>query len=196
MSQKINKLQLLQATPLNNPTAMIQNSNSPRLMQQALSKQQDNDTPLKHNQQSSQVSITQNTGNLILQKQQLPAMKEWRESSKIKNDLTGISEFKQKVNIMLQNQMYLNMNSKQNFQEANSKFDLRKNENIWQPKDQVLENKIQHVPGMGYGYVLGINDLRELKDGKKIEEYEDIYQQANYENILLKNNRNQSVRKT
>jgi len=43
---------------------------------------------------------------------------------------------------MLQNQMYLNMNSKQNFQEANSKFDLRKNENIWQPKDQVLENKI------------------------------------------------------
>ena len=92
--------------------------------------------------------------------------------------------------------MYLNMNSKQNFQEANSKFDLRKNENIWQPKDQVLENKIQHVPGMGYGYVLGINDLRELKDGKKVEEYEDIYQQSNYENILLKNTRNQSVRKT
>jgi len=28
---------------------------------------------------------------------------------------------------------------------------------------------------MGYGYVLGINDLRELKDGKKVEEYEDIY---------------------
>jgi hypothetical protein len=43
---------------------------------------------------------------------------------------------------------------------------------------------------MGYGYVLGINDLRELKDGKKIEEYEDIYQQSNYENILLKNTRN------
>ena len=97
---------------------------------------------------------------------------------------------------MLQNQMYLNMNSKQNFQEANSKFDLRKNENIWHPKDQVQDNKIQHVPGMGYGYVLGINDLRELKDGKKIEEYEDIYQQSNYENILLKNTRNQSVRKT
>jgi len=28
---------------------------------------------------------------------------------------------------------------------------------------------------MGYGYVLGINDLRELKDGKKVEEYEDMY---------------------
>lgn len=38
-------------------------------MQQALSKQQDNETPMKHAQQSSQVSITQNTGNLILQKQ-------------------------------------------------------------------------------------------------------------------------------
>lgn len=84
--------------------------------------------------------------------------------------------------------MYLNMNSKQNFQEANSKFDQRKSDNIWQPKD--LDNKIQHVPGMGYGYVLGINDLRELKDGKKIEEYEDIYQQNNYDNILLKNTRN------
>jgi hypothetical protein len=43
---------------------------------------------------------------------------------------------------MLQNQMYLNMNSKQNFQEANSKFDLRKNENIWHSKDQVQDNKI------------------------------------------------------
>jgi hypothetical protein len=31
------------------------------------------------------------------------------------------------------------------------------------------------VPGMGYGYVLGLNDLRELKDGRKIDEYEDIY---------------------
>jgi hypothetical protein len=52
------------------------------------------------------------------------------------------------------------------------------------------------VPGMGYGYVLGINDLRDLKDSKKkYDEYDDIYQ-ANYENILLKNNRNQSVRKT
>jgi hypothetical protein len=52
------------------------------------------------------------------------------------------------------------------------------------------------VPGMGYGYVLGINDLRDLKDyKKKYDEYDDIYQ-ANYENILLKNNRNQSVRKT
>jgi hypothetical protein len=49
---------------------------------------------------------------------------------------------------------------------------------------------------MGYGYVLGINDLRDLKDyKKKYEEYDDIYQ-ANYENIILKNNRNSSVRKT
>lgn len=48
---------------------------------------------------------------------------------------------------------------------------------------------------MGYGYVLGINDLRDMKEyKKKYDEYDDIYQ-ANYENILLKN-RNQSVRKT
>jgi len=47
---------------------------------------------------------------------------------------------------------------------------------------------------MGYGYVLGINDLRDLKDyKKKYEEYDESYQ-SNYENILLKN-RNQSVRK-
>lgn len=29
---------------------------------------------------------------------------------------------------------------------------------------------------MGYGYVLGLNDLRDVKDGLKIEEYEDMYQ--------------------
>jgi hypothetical protein len=52
------------------------------------------------------------------------------------------------------------------------------------------------VPGMGYGYVLGINDLRDLKDyKKKYDEYDDIYL-ANYDNILLNKNRNQSVRKT
>jgi hypothetical protein len=45
------------------------------------------------------------------------------------------------------------------------------------------------VPGMGYGYVLGLNDLRDLKEKRKAEEYDDIYH-ANYENILLKNNRN------
>ena len=44
--------------------------------------------------------------------------------------------------------------------------------------------------------MLGINDLKDLKDyKKKYDEYDDIYQ-ANYENILLKNNRNHSLRKT
>ena len=42
---------------------------------------------------------------------------------------------------------------------------------------------------MGYGYVLGLNDLRDLKEKRKFDEYDDIYQ-ANYDNILLKNNRN------
>jgi hypothetical protein len=60
-------------------------------------------------------------------------MKEvWRENSKIKSDLTGISEFKHKVNIMLQNQMYLNMNSGgKGFQDAQNKFENRKSDNIW-----------------------------------------------------------------
>ena len=106
----------------------------------------------------------------------------------MKDNMTGISEFKHKVNIMLQNQMYLNMNGK----EPSKQFETRKSDNIWGSKD--LESQIQHVPGMGYGYVLGLNDLRDLKDKRK-DEYDDIYH-ANYENILLKNNRNQSVRKT
>jgi hypothetical protein len=43
---------------------------------------------------------------------------------------------------------------------------------------------------MGYGYVLGLNDLRDLKDSKKLDEFDDIYQarESNYDNILLKNN--------
>jgi hypothetical protein len=46
------------------------------------------------------------------------------------------------------------------------------------------------VPGMGFGYVVGINDLRDLKEyKKKYDEYDDMYL-ANYENTLLKNNRN------
>jgi hypothetical protein len=65
-------------------------------------------------------------------------MKEvWRENSKIKTDLTGITEFKHKVNIMLQNQMYLNMGSAPG---AQNKFDNRKADNIWGQKD--LDNKI------------------------------------------------------
>ncbi len=121
-------------------------------------------------------------------------MKEvWRENTKNKIDQAGVNDFKYKVNIMLQNQMYLNKNvNGKSFQEAQSKFD----QNMWQPKEQGLDSKLQHVPGMGYGYVLGINELRDLKESKKKnDEYDDIYQ-ANYENILLKNNRNQSVRKT
>ena len=86
--------------------------------------------------------------------------------------------------------MYLNMNSKEG-----KGFETRKSDNIWGSKELGLESKIQHVPGMGYGYVLGLNDLRDLKEKRKFDEYDDIYQ-ANYDNILLKNNRNQSVRKT
>jgi hypothetical protein len=54
----------------------------------------------------------------------------------MKDNMTGISEFKHKVNIMLQNQMYLNMNGK----DPVKQFETRKSDNIWGSKD--MECKI------------------------------------------------------
>ena len=49
---------------------------------------------------------------------------------------------------------------------------------------------------MGYGYVLGLNDLRDLKEQplykkRDRDEYEDLYQ----DNLFFKNNRNIGIRK-
>ena len=45
--------------------------------------------------------------------------------------------------------------------------DLKQLNSMWQNEEanQIQENKVQiNAQGLGYGYVLGINDLRELKE--------------------------------